>query len=114
MRNKNEDLQKLISIPLYKIGAYTIDVMNKRLILKNESVKLTNTELYLIIMFATYVNKMLIERKDILNVIWGEDAYRNARSLDVYICKMRKLLSKDSDILIINISKKGYRIIAPD
>ena len=48
---------------------------------------------------------------DGLTTIWKDDNYYNSRSMDVYICKLRKLLSKDPNITIINIHGKGYRII---
>ncbi|MHB9141810.1 MAG: winged helix-turn-helix domain-containing protein, partial [Paludibacter sp.] len=42
------------------------------------------------------------------------DNYYNARSMDVYICKLRKLLQDDPDVIIINIHGKGYKLITPN
>lgn len=106
----SENLKVLLQTPQYKIGAYTIDVEKRLLTLNDEAVKLTKKELYLLIYFAVNVNTSMI-RKDILNTIWKVDTYSNSRSLDVYVCKMRKLLSKDPNILIVNIHSKGYRIV---
>ena len=49
-----------------------------------------------------------------LNTIWIDDNYFNARSMDVYITKLRKHLKPDSQIEIINIHGKGYKLIVPD
>jgi len=106
----NENLRKLMSAPSYKLGAYTFDVEKRILSIGSESVKLTRKESYLFVVFAGNVN-VFLERKDMLVTIWQEDTYYNSRSMDVYICKLRKLLSKDQKITIINIHGKGYRLI---
>ncbi|PLX18927.1 MAG: DNA-binding response regulator [Salinivirgaceae bacterium] len=49
-----------------------------------------------------------IERKDILQTIWGDDSYFNSRNLDVYIRKLREHFSNDSSIEIITLKGKGY------
>jgi two-component system OmpR family response regulator len=47
-----------------------------------------------------------------LKTIWIDDNYFNARSMDVYITKLRKHLKDDPSIEIINIHGKGYKLIA--
>jgi len=106
----NENLKVLLNVPFYQIGAYTFDVENRLLNLKEESVKVTKKEAYLIVFFASNVGKSLF-RNEILTTIWKEDTYTNSRSMDVYICKLRKLLSKDPNILIVNIHGRGFRIV---
>ena len=106
----DDNLKVLVNVTSYKIGAYTFDVEKMLLTLNDESVKLTRIESYLLILFANNERKMLL-RKDILTSIWNVDTYSNSRSLDVYIFKLRKLLSKDSNIIIVNIHDKGYRMI---
>jgi len=106
----NENLKVLMSVPVYKIGAYTFDVVKRLLILNDESVKVTKKEAYLLVFFASNVGKSLF-RNEILTTIWKEDTYTNSRSMDVYICKIRKLLSKDPNILIVNIHGRGFRIV---
>jgi len=106
----NENLRKLMSVTSYKLGGYTFDVEKRLLSINNESVKLTRKESYLFVLFAANVNNFL-DRKEMLVTIWMEDTYYNSRSMDVYICKLRKLLSKDPKITIINIHGKGYKII---
>jgi len=110
MIDLDEHLKVLMSVPTYKIGAYTFDVEKRLLYFNDESVKLTKKESYLLVFFVSNVGKSLY-RNVILTTIWKEDTYPNSRSMDVYICKMRKLLSKDSKILIVNIHGRGFRIV---
>ena len=106
----DENLKVLMSVPTYKIGAYTFDVGKRLLFYNGESVKLTKKESYLLVFFVSNAGKSLY-RNEILTTIWKEDTYPNSRSMDVYICKMRKLLSRDSKILIVNIHGRGFRIV---
>ena len=53
----------------------------------------------------------VLERNFALKTIWQEDSYFNARSMDVYITKLRKYLKEDSTIQILNIHGKGYKLI---
>ena len=62
---------------------------------------------------CSHVNEIL-ERNFALKAIWIDDNYFNARSMDVYITKLRKHLREDPSIEIINIHGKGYKLIAPD
>ena len=55
----------------------------------------------------------ILERNYALKTIWVDDNYFNARSMDVYITKLRKLLKDDPGIEIINIHGKGYKLITP-
>jgi len=110
MIDLDENLKVLMSVPSYNIGAYTFDVEKRLLFFNDESVKLTKKEAYLLVFFVSNVGKSLY-RNEILTTIWKEDTYPNSRSMDVYICKMRKLLSRDSKILIVNIHGRGFRIV---
>jgi two-component system, OmpR family, response regulator len=102
-------LKKLMLVPSYKVGAYIFDVDKRMLTFNDESFKLTAKESYLLVLFAANINKLL-DRNDILNAIWREDNYRTRRTMDVFICKLRKLLNKDSSIVIINTHGKGYKM----
>ncbi|MDD4993993.1 MAG: winged helix-turn-helix domain-containing protein [Paludibacter sp.] len=105
----NEDLRKLMSVESYKIGNYRFDVQKRILSIGSKVVKLTRKESYLLALFAANIN-VFMERKDILVLIWLEDTYYNARSMDVYICKLRKLLSEDPNIYIVNTHGKGFKL----
>lgn len=108
----NKVLDKLLKVPFYKVGAFTVDVQKRLLTIKGESKKLTNKELHLLVLLAANTNVML-ERKYLLESIWEENNYFNGRSMDVYLCKLRKLLSDDTMLNIVNIHGKGYKLIAP-
>ncbi|MDR2840935.1 MAG: winged helix-turn-helix domain-containing protein [Paludibacter sp.] len=106
----NPKLRELMKISVYEIGNFTFDVENRLLKHGKEAIKLTSKESYLLVMLAANPNTFL-QRKDILNTIWGEDSFRASRSMDVYICKLRRLLSKESNINIVNYHGKGHKLI---
>lgn len=53
----------------------------------------------------------VIDRKDILNLLWGNDSFFNSRNLDVYITKLRSYLKEDPSLEIITIKGIGYRFV---
>ena len=56
----------------------------------------------------------ILERNYALMTIWGENTYFNARSMDVYITKLRKHLKVDPTVQIMNIHGKGYKLVVPE
>ena len=74
---------------------------------KGEHVKLSPKESELLKMLCLHQNKVL-DRDKALNQIWGEDGYFTARSMDVYITKLRKYLKKDTSLEIENIHGSGF------
>lgn len=99
-------------ITMFRIGQFTFDTQKQTLVIGNESKKLTTKESELLSLLCAHMNEML-ERNYALKNIWVDDNYFNARSMDVYITKLRKLLKDDPSIEIINIHGKGYKLIAP-
>ena len=99
-------------VTVYQIGKYTFDTQKQVLIFNDKTQKLTTKECELLALLCRHVNEIL-ERNFALKSIWIDDNYFNARSMDVYITKLRKLLKEDPDIEIINIHGKGYKLIAP-
>lgn len=95
---------------VYKIGIYTFDVKKQLLEHAGNSQKLTTKEADLLKLLAQNSNKVL-ERNYALKAIWLEDSYFNARSMDVYITKLRKYLKDDPNIEIINVHGKGFKLI---
>ncbi|MDP4222059.1 MAG: response regulator transcription factor [Bacteroidota bacterium] len=95
---------------IYQIGEYTFD--NKRQILefKDQVISLTTKESELLELLCRHKNEVL-ERNYALRSIWIDDNYFNARSMDVYITRLRKYLKKDPSVRILNIHGKGYRLI---
>ena len=72
--------------------------------------KLSPKEAHLLRLFLLYKNNVLT-RTEALTKIWGEDNYFTARSMDVFVTKLRKYLRKDSNIEIVNIHGNGFRLI---
>jgi DNA-binding response OmpR family regulator len=54
---------------------------------------------------------MILDRNFALKTIWVDDNYFNARSMDVYIAKLRKYLKDDTRVQIINVHGKGFKLI---
>ena len=98
----------------YKVGQFVFDVQKQTLSLNGgEPDKLTTKECDLLSLLCAHANDIL-ERNFALKTIWVDDNYFNARSMDVYITKLRKHLKDDPTIEIINIHGKGYKLIAPE
>ena len=100
-------------ITMYKLGKFTFDTQKQVLIADDKTTKLTTKESELLALLCAHRNQIL-ERNYALKAIWIDDNYFNARSMDVYITKLRKLLRDDPSIEIINIHGKGYKLIAPE
>lgn len=98
---------------VYKFGKMVFDTQKQILIINDEQTKLTTKESELLSLLCAHANDIL-ERNHALKQIWEEDTYFNARSMDVYITKLRKLLKPEPDIEIINIHGKGYKLIVPN
>lgn len=97
----------------YKIGSFTFDTQKQILTHGEEQTKLTTKESELLTLLCSHANEIL-QRDFALKTIWIDDNYFNARSMDVYITKLRKHLKGDPDVEIINIHGKGYKLITPD
>ena len=108
VRGKNQKVQTV-----YQIGKFTFDTQRQILSFGNEQTKLTTKESELLALLCSHSNEVL-ERELALKTIWIDDNYFNARSMDVYITKLRKHLKDDPQIEIINIHGKGYKLITPD
>lgn len=94
----------------YVIGDYIFDPQKQVLTHKGTDVKLTTKESELLDLLCRQGNEIL-ERNYALKTIWVDDNYFNARSMDVYITRLRKYLRKDSSVKILNIHGKGYKLI---
>ncbi len=75
-----------------------------------EIVKLTTKESELLRMLAINANKIM-ERNLALKAIWNDDNYFNARSMDVYITKLRKHIKEEKGVEIINVHGRGYKLL---
>lgn len=96
----------------YQLGRFVFDTQRQLLTIGEKSTKLTTKESELLTMLCTHMNDVL-ERNLALKTIWIDDNYFNARSMDVYITKLRKHLKDDPNVEINNVHGKGYRLVVP-
>ena len=103
--NHSVDLNKEITI-----GQYLLNTKTEKIIYDGISQELSHRETEILRMLAE--NKdTVVETKDILLQLWGDDSFFNTRSLQVFITKLRHKLSKDNNIRIINVRGVGYKLI---
>lgn len=98
---------------IFEIGKFVFNVRLRTLTSGNEEKKLSPKEAQLLELLALNPNE-LIGREMALKKIWGSDDYFTARSMDVYITKLRKFLSEDERINIKNIHGAGFQLIIRD
>ncbi len=110
LRNKQEGLPKSTDGTAI-MGCYNFQMNRQLLSNGKEEKKLSYRESELLKLL--YENReKIIDRKDILNLLWGNDSFFNSRNLDVYITKLRSYLKEDPSLEIITIKGIGYRFIA--
>jgi DNA-binding response OmpR family regulator len=95
----------------YIIGEYSFDPLKQMLVFKDQILKLTTKESELLELLCRHGNEIL-ERNFALKTIWIDDNYFNARSMDVYITRLRKYLKKDPSVKILNVHGRGYKLIS--
>jgi len=95
---------------IYKLGKFTFDYNKNSLFIDDRTIKLTTKESELLKLLCKNVN-VVLDRNFALKTIWLDDNYFNARSMDVYITKLRKILKEEPSVEIINIHGKGFKLI---
>ncbi|SDR66516.1 DNA-binding response regulator, OmpR family, contains REC and winged-helix (wHTH) domain [Formosa sp. Hel1_31_208] len=95
---------------IFEVGAYTFDFPKQQLHFENESQQLTHREAHLLFHLIKNKNQVL-DRSLILKKLWGNDDFFSARSMDVFISKLRKKLQKDESVQIINVRGFGYKLV---
>ncbi len=92
------------------IGQFNFNYTKQLLVHGKMEQLLTHREAELLFHLAQKRNEIL-DRSHILKKIWGDDDFFNARSMDVFISKLRKKLRRDANIQIVNIRGYGYKLI---
>lgn len=105
--------KKLTEETILTLGSFTFDTQKQILTHGDEKTKLTTKESELLTLLYQHANEVL-QRDFALKTIWIDDNYFNARSMDVYITKLRKHLKGDEDVEILNVHGKGYKLIIPN
>jgi DNA-binding response OmpR family regulator len=109
LRIKTEESKKITG-DNFRIGKYSFQVNRQVLTNGKEDRKLSYRESELLKLLYENRDK-IIGRRDILNLLWGNDSFFNSRNLDVYITKLRSYLKEDPLLEIITIKGIGYRFV---
>lgn len=102
--NKNVTVDK----SLYTVGKYQFDSKNYLVFTDSEKISLTQRESDLLKLFLNNKN-VVLKREEILKSLWGDDDYFMGRSLDVFISRLRKILSNEKGIAIENLHGIGFK-----
>jgi two-component system, OmpR family, response regulator len=105
--------KKTKEVTVYNIGNFVFDTPKQILSIGEKQTRLTTKECELLTLLCSHKNQIL-ERNYALMTIWEENTYFNARSMDVYITKLRKHLKDDEKVQIMNIHGKGYKLVVPE
>lgn len=95
---------------VFKIGNFEFNFNQQILKSGSEEFKLTTKESNLLKLLCQNKN-ITLNRRAALKMIWGDDSYFNARSMDVYIAKLRKYLKNDDHLNILTIHGEGFKLI---
>jgi len=104
--NNDGELEKAV----WQVGKYKFDLNNQSLEASGELMNLTTKESALLKILVQNKNKTL-QRSIALKNVWGDDSYFNARSMDVYITKLRKLLKGDESLRILTVHGEGFKLL---
>ena len=97
----------------FTLGSYTFDAPRHLLIKGDTSRKLTSKEADLLLLLCENMNETL-ERTTALNKVWYEDSYFNARSMDVYITKLRKFFKDEPNVELVNVHGIGFKLMVKE
>ena len=110
VESRKDDLKKHINI-----GELQIDLLHRRVLLREEDIELTAKEFALLSFFATNAGK-IFSREQLLEQVWGYNYYGDARTVDVHIRHLREKIEKDpgNPELIVTVWGTGYKFIDSD
>ncbi|MDR1646153.1 MAG: response regulator transcription factor [Tannerellaceae bacterium] len=100
----------ILDTPIYNIGKYVFDAKKQMLSINGVDGKVTTKECDLLKYLCENMNSLVL-REDVLRIVWKNNSYYNARSMDVYITKLRRLLKDDNRVGIVNVHGKGYKLL---
>lgn len=92
-----------------QFGNFTFDYPNRILCTPTDNVSLTKKEAEVLRMLASNINNV-VKREEVLTDVWGENDYFMGRSMDVYIARLRKKLSEDKNVSIVNVHRMGFKL----
>lgn len=94
----------------YQVGSFAFDYQHQLLTHSGIPQKLTSKESELLKLLAQNLNQP-VSRSFALKMVWGDDSYFNARSMDVYVTKLRKYLKEDPAVQLVNVHGEGFKLI---
>lgn len=95
---------------VFQLGGFSFDAPRHELSKGNDVKKLTSKESDLLLLLCENMGNTL-ERSKALRQIWKEESYLNARSMDVYITKLRKYFKDDPNVDIQNVHGVGFKLV---
>jgi DNA-binding response OmpR family regulator len=108
-RSQKEEFQNE-KVTTFNIRGFVFDSEKQTLIHHEESQKLTVKESQLLKLLCENMGNS-VSRSFALKMVWGDDTYFNARSMDVYITKLRKFLKEEPEIQIVNVHGEGFKLM---
>ncbi|MCO5234029.1 MAG: response regulator transcription factor [Chitinophagales bacterium] len=105
-----EKAEVQVALDEYHAGHTLLDYKNQKIVFNHQSIKLTTKENELLRLFFERKNNIL-EREVALKHVWQDDSYFTARSMDVFISKLRKYLKDDATLSIVNVHGTGYKLL---
>jgi DNA-binding response OmpR family regulator len=112
LRRVYEGQKEASSTTEFQLGKLFFDYTRQVLKTSSGETKLTSKEAELLKLLCENANEVL-DRSLALNRIWQDDSYFNARSMDVYITKLRKYLKDDAKVELMNVHGVGFKLIVP-
>jgi two-component system OmpR family response regulator len=110
LRRVNGDRKSTNKTNIFKLSKCTFDYNRQMLTIDKAKRKLTSKETELLRLLCENLNEVL-DRSDALKKIWYDDSYFNARSMDVYITKLRKYLKADPGVELLNVHGIGFKLV---
>jgi len=110
LRRTDEGGKSSANENIFSIGNYNFDFNHQVLSIHEKEQKLTSKEAGLLRLLCMNINEVL-DRSVALTQIWNDDSYFNARSMDVYIVKLRKYLKDDPGVELINVHGVGFKLV---
>lgn len=101
---------EILAEETYQISQYLFDY-NKQFLSFNGMVHFLSHREAEILRHLCRRRNQVLERKPLLLELWGDDNFFNARSMDVFITKLRRYLKEDPRVQIVNIRGVGYKLI---
>jgi DNA-binding response OmpR family regulator len=105
-----KDTQTSVFPAVFEIGSFRYHYNENKLVTPLREIKLTTKENELMKIFFENVNQT-VDRSHALKRIWKDDSYFNARSMDVYIAKLRKYLKDDEQVKILTVHGEGFKLV---